>query len=512
MAGRGHSLLRKVEAAIRRHALLRRRQKVAVAVSGGPDSVALLDVLVRLAAKLDLRLSVLHVNHGVRGGESGQDARFVRRLAARYGLDFHAAKLRFAGKGKGKAEVGEDDLRRKRYEALARLAAEAGARTVALGHHRDDLAETVVMHLLRGSGPAGLGGFRPKSRMGDLTLVRPLYECSRREILDYCEREGLRWREDRTNRDVRWLRNRIRHELLPMLERRYNPRLRELLAENAVWFREDEAYFENKALELMSEAGGARRPPRAIGLESLEAAEVPVLVRLFRLWTRAILGREYPPSGRVIAALIEIVERPDHRGEVRCGEDVVFFAEDGLLKWKRAPKVAGRPSQAGGCGVSISDTGALVFPLPPDGKSLSLPGRTEVVSPDGKAVLVAEAVRVERRRRPRAFREAFERAVANRADALEQFFDADRVRGDLVVRNRRRGDRFHPFGSAGTKKLKDFLIDSKIPRRVRDGVVLVCDEEEILWVAGVRIGEKARLAPETETILKITLRIESADS
>lgn len=300
-------LLAKVEKAIEREDLLSPGDTVAVAVSGGCDSVALLQALCELSVRWRWRLAVLHVNHGLRGRESGQDARFVRRLAQELGLPLLATKLRLTKAEKEAAS--EELLRRKRYDALEHLAGEAGTAIVALGHHRDDLAETVLMNFLRGSGPAGLAGFAPKARMGRITLVRPLYDCTRAEIVEFCRRRRLGWREDSSNRDLRWMRNRVRLELLPMLERTYNWRLRDLLVDNAFWFRQDERCLEGLAREALGLAGRRRKAPRSLPLDRLAALPVAVLARLFRIWVMAAGGATAPPSGRQIQELIRLVER-----------------------------------------------------------------------------------------------------------------------------------------------------------------------------------------------------------
>jgi tRNA(Ile)-lysidine synthase len=506
------SFLEKIEATVRRYGLLPRGRTVGVAVSGGRDSVALLAALADLAPRRRCKLAVLHVNHGLRGRESGEDARFVRRLAARCGIPFHGTKLDWSKTGRSRKAVSEEWLRERRFEAIERLAREAGAKVVAFGHQRDDLAETVLMRFLRGSGAAGLSGFRPQTTHGRLRFVRPLYDCARDEIVEFCRRRGLRWREDRTNRDTRWLRNRIRHDLFPLLEKIFNPRLRELLADNARWFWEDENYFEIRAREALGLSRRRTRSPKSLSLERIRALEPPLLARLFRVWVMAATAQPYPPPARQIENLIELVNRPDGRGEVRCAAGVTFYVErERLVCWK--PAVSGqrffRPEEneetiaRQKCPVLCRLLAACKLPRE---------GRSEIISGDKKTVLRLELRLLNRRRQPKLFEKARSRALHETKSAdLEQYFDADRIEGALVVRNRRPGDRFHPLGAPGSKKLKDFLIDLKVPDRVRDRLLVLCDEKNVLWVVGLRTAHSVRLTDKTESVLSFRCHLGRRD-
>jgi len=510
----GDPLIEKVEAVVRRYGLLPRGKTVGLAVSGGPDSVALLEALAELAPRRRCKLVVMHVNHGLRGRESGDDQRFVKRLAARRGLACRARRIgqqATVRKSRGAAGISEDVLRSARYMLLHAMAKEAGASVVALGHHRDDLAETVVMHFLRGSGPAGLGGFRAKTRRGGVTYVRPLYDCTRAEILAFCRRRGLRWREDRTNRDTRWLRNRIRHELLPHLEKEYNPRLRDLLADNARWFREDEDYFEAQARETLGMSRPTSRPPRSVPLETLRALPPPVLARLFRVWVMAVTGRSAPPTGRQIEELIALIERPTRRGEVRCAGGVLFGVRGGSLVCRQTGETdesATAPEEDWLPEMKPGQAQPPLLRLPSEGVTLPETGGREIAAADGRSGVCVEIRRYNRHRQARAFENALRRAqIETHAADLEQYFDADRIEGPLVLRNRRPGDRFHPLGAPGSRRLKEFLIDFKTPAATRDRLLLLCDAKRVLWVVGLRTADPTRLTAGTERILAVRSRI-----
>ena len=212
-------MLAKVQSALAK--LLEPGQPLLVGVSGGPDSVALLDVLV----KLGYRPHIAHLNHQLRGAESDADAEFVRQLAGKYGLPVTI--------GSQSVAADEDSCRQARLAFFERVAAQTGIHILALAHNADDQVETFLMRLLRGAGPTGLSGMRADRLIGTLRVVRPLLEVSRVEILAFLKALGLSYREDSSNANRRFLRNRIRHELLPLLERDYNPGIRDVLRRTA---------------------------------------------------------------------------------------------------------------------------------------------------------------------------------------------------------------------------------------------------------------------------------------
>jgi tRNA(Ile)-lysidine synthase len=510
MSARAHNspphFIGAVESTIRRENLLPRGTAAGVAVSGGADSVALLATLSALAPEWDWRLAVLHVDHALRGRQSNQDARFVERLAEKSGLPFFSEKLQWPkNKGAAPGEIGEGELREKRYEALAYLAGHAAVDVIATGHHRDDQAETVLMNLLRGSGPSGLGGIRPRATIGGLMIVRPLLDCSREEIVAFCREEKLRWREDPTNRDPRWLRNRIRHALLPMLESEYNPRLRERLAQNARHFRKDEAFFEEEARKVLWCGRKEGDVPWSLKRKRLREVPDPILARVFRLWIMAAGGGATPPPAAQIEALIDLVRIDDpYWREVRCSGDLVFFVDDDRLVLRPVPE--GRGGVDRKTVMMDSEEWPLIpqAALPAEGLPLPIPGEIEVSTGAGSRNAEVGCELISSDTSPAGFKSARKEAFrSGGAGALEQHFDAQRVAEPLVVRNPRPGDRFHPLGAPGSKKLKEFLIDAGVPSARRRRLVILADAEDILWVAGVRIGHRVRLTEGTKEILRV---------
>ncbi|MCS6953256.1 MAG: tRNA lysidine(34) synthetase TilS, partial [Bryobacteraceae bacterium] len=280
-------MIDRVVATIERYGMFRPGDRVGVAVSGGADSVCLLDLLRELAPRWALRLSVLHLDHGLRGEDSRRDAEFVRDLAARLGIPF---RLGVTDLARVHAETGgnlEQLARNARREFFLRFLREGALDRVALGHTRSDQAETVLFRLLRGAGPSGLAGILPVTAEG---FVRPLLEVSRQEARRYLEARGLEWREDRTNQDLSLARNRIRCQLLPALERDWNPNLELVLARLAALAQDEEEYWRREMDRL--EATHAVRAGSACLLRTSVLAALPRAVarRLLRRLLERVRG------------------------------------------------------------------------------------------------------------------------------------------------------------------------------------------------------------------------------
>ncbi len=219
-------LLSRLEATIKKYRMFSPGERVLVACSGGADSIALLYLLKEIAPRRKLRLSLIHFDHALRK-ESKQDLQFVRHLAKKFRLPFYAGKT---GKAlRNKSFSPEEKARERRYEFFSKIAKRTKIRKIVLAHHRDDQAETVLMRLLQGTGPRGLQGIRPVVKNRGVTFVRPLMEVTRAELRQFLKSRRLSYREDKTNRSLRFLRNRIRHRLLPFLEKEFNPKIRDLL-------------------------------------------------------------------------------------------------------------------------------------------------------------------------------------------------------------------------------------------------------------------------------------------
>jgi tRNA(Ile)-lysidine synthase len=440
-----------VERTLRRQAMLEGGETVLVAVSGGADSVALLSILTALAPTWRLALHVLHVDHGLRPASS-RDGEFVRALGARLGVPVDVERVQV---GPGSVEAA---ARAARYAALEAWADRLGAARVAVGHTADDQAETVLMRVLGGAGVRGLAAIPPVRGR----VIRPLIEIRRQTARDAARAAGLDWLEDPTNRDPRFLRNRIRHELLPLLVASCHADVVPALADVA---------------RLARETVDALDRTAAMELERLAHVEAGALTL-----SRAALAAL--PAPVAAEALRQAAARRGSRSPLRA------WAHRGLRR-VLAPTPPRHPFRLGGVTIEVSGDRVRVSEHPASvlvTRALPVPGRVEL--PEiGRAL--------EARRLP-----AHDYVVPRSPDRVA--FDAEGVPSVLTVRRRRPGDRFDAYGG-GERRLKSFLIDAKLPRWERARLPLIEQDGRILWVAGLRRGAAAPVTAATREIVELRL-------
>jgi tRNA(Ile)-lysidine synthase len=469
------SLADGVRRTIRRYALADPTSRVLVALSGGPDSVALAAVLHELAAAGAFTLvGLAHFNHQLRP-TAGRDEAFCREFAARLGLPLVVESADIRAVAARRHSSIEDAARDARYAFLDRAAARLGADRVAVGHTRDDQAETFLLRLLRGAGPRGLAGIYPRARL----VIRPFIDTTREEVLAYLASRGLAFCDDETNRDLSYPRNRIRHELLPYLRQHFSPAVVSVLAREAAIARDDAAWLEAAAAEAESRCVRVAGETAEVALDTRAlAAEPPALAR--RIVRRA-LARVAPArflSFEHVEAVLELagpdppaggLDLPGQRAE-RVGDWVVL-----------RPKGTAVPGVGtGGCATGRGLLEPRVLPVP-----------GEVALPEIGWVVSAEA--------GVASEDLLERLSAR---GLEVAVDLAAVERPLAVRTRRPGDRLRPLGLRGHKKLQDLLVDKKIATAERDRIPLVVDaRDRIVWVVGLTIEEGARVTPASRAVL-----------
>lgn len=477
--------IERVKKYIKEHELVRSGDKVLLAVSGGPDSMALLDLFHRLAPDLQIALHIVHLNHMFRGDEAKADGEFVRLKALDMGVP--ATILTYdvpAYRDKHKMSS-QDAARRVRYGLFLKVAATVGANRMAVAHHRDDQVETILLNILRGTGPEGLRGMLPRRRWQegkDLDIIRPLLEVSREEIETYVQARGIPTRLDRTNLEDKYLRNKVRLRLLPLLEKEYNPAIREALLSLSAVVSAGEEYLEQETLTAWDRVLRARRPGEIVLDRGKFAAEPKALQgKLLRHALRQLLpglrGVTYHhiKSLRELAVVAKTGTSLALPGRVQAA---ISYQELQLCKGRTGKEGDGTPAPVS-CPLPVP--GEVILPLL--GKRI-----TATILPREKAPWPP---------------------VENR----EAVLDYDRLAnggGKMMIRCRRPGDRFRPLGMQGKKKLKDYLIDKKIPRAARDRLPLVTSGSDILWIVGLAIHDGFKISPETKRILY--LKVEDVGS
>jgi tRNA(Ile)-lysidine synthase len=450
------ALIRTVRATIRRYSLFAPGKKVIIAVSGGIDSMVLLEMLTTLR-ELGLTLVVAHLNHLLRGVESELDEEFVQEAARRHGLPCRVQRVNVRDLAHREKRSLEDAGREARQRFLESVLRSEGADSVALAHHGDDQAETVLMRLLRGSGASGLAGMAPRSGW----KVRPLLEATRQEIVEYARSREIAYREDRSNSDQRFLRNRIRHELLPLLAT-YNPLITRTLGATAAILAADDELLTGRAEQrfalLVTASEGKLLFPVA------ELLHEPDAVR-FRVYRRAIqelCGDLRGISYRHLMDADRLLSHDAPSCSVSLPRNLrVGRVYDALMFSRTAPVEDGTEFTINGPGLLPLGRGELLV-------SLAHPS----CSPDSLA-------------------------------PSQLLIDRDDAPFPWIVRTFREGDRMIPFGMMGSKKLKDIFIDLKVPRHQRREVPVLCDAQGgILAVLGVR---RSALAPVTAATVSALL-------
>ena len=409
--------------------------RVGVAVSGGADSVFLLHALFELAPRWDLKLMVLHLDHGLRGAESLGDAEFVRELAARFGLPARIAASDVAGLKEQLGDNLEQTARRERNRLYEELFRAKTVDRIATGHTRSDQAETVLFRFLRGSGSAGLAGIRPETDTG---LARPLIELDREEIRQYLSERGVTWREDSSNSTRDFARNRIRQELLPALERDWNPALVDTLAHTAEWALDEEAYWESVISDLAKEKVSHRPPTALVRCADLSGLPRAVARRLARKAIEQVKGDLRGISFEHVERILEMAAAPDGHDRAQApGLDCYRSFE-----WIRlAPP-----------GVDSLADRNFRFPV-------SVPGRFSL--PDNRFTVGLE--------------------LSSAYDAAAGGLDCERLAGRLELRNWRPGDQYQPVGRSSEERIKILFQEARIPLWERRAWPILLAEDQIVW-------------------------------
>jgi len=467
----GESLGHRVLHFIQKYQLVSPGQPLLVAVSGGPDSVCLLQILVNLRHELGSTLHVAHLNHQLRGTDSEADARYVSDLA--HQLDVPATiEQRDVKSYQLHHRVSlEEAAREVRYTFLSKVAKSIGAERVAVGHTIDDHIETILLHLIRGTGTRGLRGLQPSTTWklepddASLTIIRPLLEISRQETAAYCRDHNLTPRLDASNLSLTPLRNRIRHQLLPLLSS-YNPRLAKALLRTARIATDDFALLEEECAQVWDRV--AQEQDDNIILDKQKLLELPTALKrhLLRLAIEKLLGSLRDIETRHIEELMAALAKPAGR-KINLPGGLVFSVEYNRYL------------------LGIDIAASSPFPALSTEFTLELPGET--LLPGwciGASIISREQMK-------------------EKASDFTAYFDFDKTGNSLVVRSRQPGDRFQPLGMTQPKKLGEFMIDAKIPHAWRERVPLVCSPRHIIWVVGWRIDDRVKISDTTRKVLRL---------
>jgi tRNA(Ile)-lysidine synthase len=432
-----------------------------VAISGGADSLCLLHLLLDLREEFNLSLSVIHVDHNLRGPESQADTEFVHKYAQQLSLPFHLRKLALEP-GQGNLE---QEARRARYAFFRDLIRNGVVQKVALGHTRSDQAETVLFRLLRGAGSAGLSGIRPVT---DLGIIRPLLQVTRLQVEDWLRARSISWREDATNAELRFDRNRLRHQLIPQLESQWNPGISENLARTADWAFEEEQYWRPEIPRLT--ADWVRFVNGAAVLDTRRLTELPVAVarRVIRWVVRQVKGDLLGVNFSHIDAIRRIACLPEGAGRSQIAGLEVYRS----FNWLRFAKPADpAPDWQVTVTVPCSANDRFSYSVPP-------------------AAIVLELVR--------------NNGVYNRdVNALDLRKTGEQAGGSLVLRNWRPGDQYERQGHAGPEKIQKLFQKFRIPLWKRHNWPIIAVGGLVAWAGKFGAAAQFAVDGDSRTVLRI---------
>jgi tRNA(Ile)-lysidine synthase len=442
-----------------------RDKTIVVAVSGGADSVCLLHVLNSLKNEFNIKLKVAHLNHGLRGNKAKDDANYVIKLAESLELPV-TARTEDAEKHRLVNRLSlEEAARELRYRFLQEVAESSKATNIAIGHTKDDLIETVVMHMIRGTGARGLLGIREITRLNTLKILRPMLEISRFETNDYCSKHDLNPRQDETNLSLTQFRNRIRLELIPELKK-YNPGFDKGILRLAKIIVDDLDYIDNEVQRIKPNVVSIERENVLIDKKQFRNLHPSLQRNLLRDCIEELQGHLKDIEAVHIDDILMCLDKPTGKNiDLPGGLKFIVCYNDYLLS---------KESQDSPISSDIKGE----YPLKKYGRTI-IPGwviTTEILA----------------------------KPLAGISDRYTAFLDSDKLGRQLTVRTHRRGDRFRPLGLGFEKKLSHFMIDAKIPRFERSKIPLVIADDQIAWLVGHRIDERFRITEESSRVIQIT--------
>lgn len=474
--------LKKVKNTILAYNMVQSQDLILIAVSGGPDSVALLYALHHLSSCLSLKLGVAHVNHQLRAEYAEMDEQFVQSLAQQIDVPFYLKKCDVRHYAKTNRLSLEDAARKVRYDFFSNTLKKNGYSRVATAHHLDDNAELILMNLIRGSGKSGISGIPP---IRQKIIIRPLIQVSRKEIMAFLSENKLPYRLDQTNQDLSFTRNRIRHRLIPELQSCYNPKIMEAVNRMSSIIQPEEEWIENMVDHETSRLiVSSCDQSIQISISGFIEKPMPLQRRIARKITQKVKGNLQKITLRHIDEILLLLSKAIDNSQLHLPENLLVNISGNHACWtirkrdarplKKQPK---KPDDLAFCytisdmdgspkTVMIHETGVKI--------QFSILSRTDIFEPNQQYKNVA-------------------------------LMDMNQIHFPLTIRNCMPGDRFTPLGMTGSQKISKYFINHKVPRKDRAGSPLLLSVNRIIWLAGYQIDDSIKITPETNTILKTEL-------
>ena len=473
----------KILQTIKKFDMLSFNDRVLIGVSGGPDSVTLLNVLLSFKKKYNLSFFVAHLDHMLRGEESDKDVNFVKNLAQELGLYCEVKSCNLKKIAQKEHLTLEEAAREYRYKFYLETAKKIKANKIALGHNADDQAETILMRFLRGSGLEGLMGIPPVRDK----IIRPLIECSREEIEEYCQEHKIGYRIDSSNKEVIYFRNKIRLELLPLLSKDYNKnikditlRLRNIVSEVSAYLDQETEFFFKKV------AKRENLEKVIIDLKKFTSLHPALKRRIIRKSIKVVKGDLYSISFKHNSEILKLTEYQLGEKEIYLPDDIrVNKIYNKIIIYKKR----------------ISKNQIDEIPATWE-YNILIPGKTEIKSLNIEVeIKILDSADI----KPSLY--------LKRKKSKREFIDYNKVKLPFKLRNRRSGDKFCPLKMKGFKKVKDFFIDNKIPKSHRDLIPLLVDgEDKIIWIVGMRLDNRVKVDSNTKKVLSVKIKAKNTFS
>ncbi|MCM0647674.1 tRNA lysidine(34) synthetase TilS [Clostridium swellfunianum] len=458
-------MIHEVLATIKEHNMINKGDKIIVAVSGGPDSICLLHILSKMKEELNLILYAAHVNHCLRGEEADKDEEYVKQFCKSLGVECFSRRVDI-NKLSGERNMSTESVAREaRYDFFDELYNSLGAQKIALAHNANDQAETVLMRIIRGTGMEGIIGIKA---VRENIFIRPLINIKRESIEKYCEDNILLPRIDKTNLESIYTRNKIRLELIPYIKENFNGDIISTLNRLADTIARDNEYLENITKEKYKSYCERKGEKVIINKEAFKEHEA-IITRIIRQALGELRGNLYNVEKVHIYDLINL-QKSGTGKKINLPNNVVGYNNYENIELSITKTNVNNEGEREYT-LNINEENNL--------EAFDLKVFTKVISTNGK--------------------------INFKEDKHIKYFDFDKVKGSITVRTRKNGDRFTPFGMKGSKKLKDFFMDLKIPQEERDGIPLICFGEDIAWIVGYRISDSYKIDKTTKSILKVSI-------
>ena len=450
---------------INKYNMINKGDRIVVGVSGGPDSMCLLHILYGLKDQYDLNLIVAHINHCLRGKDADDDEEYVRKFCQKHNIDFYSIRVNVEELARKENISFEVAGRKCRYDFFNKLKLKFNCNKIALAHNSNDQCETILMRIMRGTGIEGLAGIKA---IRDNIYIRPIIEVNRNQIEDYCEKNNLGARIDKTNLESIYARNKVRLELIPYIKENFNEDIISVINRMGNNIDTDREYLDSESNEKFNEFSIITKHEVVIKKEAFLEHKA-IISRIIRKGVNVLKGNLYNferihvedilklqngKTGRYIT-LPEKIRAVNNYGDIQ-----LFFEKDTDNKKKNEEE-----KYILQIGTNIINSRTKVY--------------LELINEMNKEII--------------------------RKDPYVKYFDFDKFNGNIMFRYRKNGDRFTPLGMKGSKKVKDLFIDYKVPKYLRDNISLICFEDEIAWIVGYRVSDKFKIEKNTKNILKIKI-------